>query len=265
MTAFDAICLGIIQGITEFLPISSSAHLKIFSQFFDIYIPNKAFDVFLNLGTVAALLVYFHKDAYKLFLGGIEFLCRKKTDNKIYFSVILYGTIPAGLILALIDNFLHVNIVSISIIAILMIIFSVILLFCDSKPCTKCEFSIRDSILIGLAQIAAIIPGISRLGACLSVSRYLCYSREDSFKFSMFLSAPLFIAASMLTFVKIYNGIIIVTNWKIIFIGLLSSFITGLLSVHLVYYFLKKHTFLGIIIYRIIFACFLLLHSRALF
>lgn len=265
MTTFDAVLLGIVQGITEFLPVSSSAHLRIFSQFLDIAFPSEAFEVFLNLGTVTATLIYFWNDVSELFWGGIDFLRQKNTSNRKHFVIILVGTAAAALLILSARKIFSTELIPVAIMPVLMIVFAVILWFCDSKPCRQADFSMRDGIIVGIAQAAALVPGISRLGACLSAARYLRYSRAESFKFSMLLSAPLFIGASTLIFAQIINGTVAVDDWNAALLGFSAALISGLMSVHLVYKFLKSHTLLSFVIYRIIFAVFILLHSRALF
>lgn len=264
MTIFHSVCLGIIQGITEFLPISSSAHLLIFSKFLGLPNQRYSFDVFLNLGTLTAILVYFYPDIYKLFYGFIDLLGNKKSNNRTKFLLLFYSSLPTIIILGIMQHFLSIDLDSPIIMAIFMIIFSLILWFCDLSPNNKKEISIKDGIIIGVAQIAAIIPGVSRLGVCLSVSRYLHYSREESFKFSMLLSVPIFLGACTLKLAKVISGEVIIENWNMVFIGCVFSFLIGLLILYTVTSFLKKHTWLSIIIYRIIFAMFLILHYRTL-
>lgn len=265
MTAFDAALLGIVQGITEFLPISSSAHLRIFSQFLGIAAPDRAFEIFLNLGTVAATLIYFWADVCELFFGGIDFLRRKDTRNRKYFTIIFVGTAAAALLILSARKILDTESIPMTITFVLMIIFSAILWFCDSKACRQADFSMRDGIIIGIVQAAAFVPGVSRLGACLSAARYLRYSRAESFKFSMLLSAPLFIGASTLIFAQMISGTLAIDDWNAALLGFSAALISGLISIHLVYKFLKSHTLLSFVIYRVIFAIFILLHSRTLF
>jgi undecaprenyl-diphosphatase len=129
--------------------------------------------------------------------------------------------------------------------------------WCDRKQSTKENTTMRDGFFVGIAQVASIFPGVSRLGACLSMMRYLRYSRSESYRFSIILSLPPVAGACFLKSIKFFTGQVIIENWNFVLIGCLFSFFFGLLSLVVVSAFLKKYTMTSIVIYRIIFGLFI--------
>lgn len=259
MCYIDAAILGIIQGITEFLPVSSTAHVELISQLFHLHDFGKNFAILLNLGTLLALIAFFWKDFCKLFIGGINFLINKKTDDRDFFLKILLASIPTVLIFGTAE-LCNIEIKSALISGICLIVFGIVLFLCDRCADNKTKVDKRDGILIGIAQLLSFIPGVSRLGACLSMGRFLEYSREESFRFSMILSIPAAGGACCLKLLKIIIGQIEFGNWSEAFIGVTTAFVIGLITLSLVVRFFRTHSFSLIIIYRIFFGIFVLFH-----
>lgn len=258
MSTAEAIFLGAIQGISEFLPISSTAHVILFSKLFGISMPDPAFFIFLNIGTLLALIFYYFRDVWKLFLGGIDFIFFKKSDNCELFLTLFLSSLPVFIIFGIAEIIFDFKLESPIVLALSMIIFAIILYFCDQKPTEKNKVNRYDSILTGIAQVISLIPGVSRLGACLSMMRYRGYSRTEAFRYSMILSIPPVVGACFLKFLKIALGKIIISNWCSVFIGCFSAFIFGLIILHFVNLFLKKFTLLPLVIYRIFFGILIL-------
>jgi len=209
MNLLQAIFLGIIQGLTEFLPISSSGHLVIFQKIFNFSTPPIAFDILAHLGTLFALLFFFRKDIKKIVQNlHQEIKSRKRGDyTNLLFSLIV-GTIPIviwGILLRekiniFFDSFLLVGI---------SFFFTAIILYITSfvkdskKEITK--ISPLDAIIIGIFQAFAILPGISRSGLTISVALYQQIKKEDAFKFSFFLGIIAIFGANLLQMPKILN------------------------------------------------------------
>ena len=256
MTAFHAICLGIIQGVTEFMPISSSMHLVLFSKLVGLQAQRHSFDIFLTLGTSAAILVYFFHDIVALFRGFCDFITNKESENRTAFFTLFVSTLPAMIVCGIVEFFFGLGFKSYRLVAVSLMFFAIVLWFCDTKPTTKDKISMRDGIIIGMSQVISIIPGVSRLGISLSAARYLNYSRLESFKFSMLLSTSFFLGACVLTFAKIFTGQINIENWGLVFIGTVFSFVFGLITLHFMTRFLSKHTFILFVPYRIALAVF---------
>ncbi|MDR3187279.1 MAG: undecaprenyl-diphosphate phosphatase [Holosporaceae bacterium] len=253
MTFLQAIFLGAIQGITEFLPVSSSAHLVILPRLFDLPYQGKVFDIFLNIGSLLAILIGFRAQVCELFLGLKDFLVRKKTANERFFITMSLSSLPVIVVFGIADIIFHVDVDSPMTLSSMLVIFAFVLYFCDRRAADRSKISRKDSLWIGAAQILSLIPGVSRLGACLSMARYLKYSREESFKYSLLLSIPPVAGACVLKSFKIFNGETAPECWPVVITGAVSAFVFGMASLRAVENFLKKHSLLAVVIYRILF------------
>jgi undecaprenyl-diphosphatase len=251
MTSLEAFLLGAMQGITEFLPVSSSTHVAILEKLLKIPPSGKFFDVFLNAGTLLAIAVFFRQQVIDLILGAMDCVIGKKTKNRSFLLTILLSNLPALIIGAMLEVVFCPSAVSGIILSVSIILFSIILYFCDRRPALKENISRKDSLLVGLVQPLAFIPGVSRLGICLSMLRYLKYSREESFCHAMMLSIPPVFCACALGLVKTIWRDSLGEDWSLVAVGSFSSFIFGLPMLFLVTRFLQKHTLLLIILYRI--------------
>lgn len=263
MTFFYFILLGLIQGITEFLPVSSTAHLNLIPKLFGFCEPSREIDVFLNLGSLLAIFVFFSDEIKFYFFGFLDSLkflkTHKKTENMYHFISIFLASLPTLIIFGIAEIVFDVKLSSHIMSSSFLIIFGVVLYFCDRNKVQKNKRPTKkDAFFVGLAQVLSIFPGVSRLGACLSAMRFLGYSREMSFKFSMILSIPPVLGAIFLKGIKflIYSFNIDVLY---LFSGVFSAFIFGIFALKLISKFLQTHTFLLIIIYRILFGIIFLM------
>lgn len=262
MTTFHAICLGIIQGITEFLPVSSSTHLMIFSELNGLPNNRHGFDIFLNLGTILSILIYYRLYIKNLIIGFIEFITNKHTENRSFFLILCLSNLPTIVVFGIAELFFDINFNSPFLLSASLIFFAIVLWLCDRKPETNKKITMKNGLLIGFAQLVSIIPGISRLGICFSMARYLKYSREESFRFSMLISIPPVVGACTIKLLKIFFGKLSIEDWSLVFIGCLFSFIFGLLSISIISNFLKKHSMFVIVIYRVIFGIFIVAYFK---
>lgn len=255
MSIFQAIFLGIIQGLTELLPVSSSAHLNIMPWVFNWTEIPDSFDLALHAGTLLAILIYFFKDWINLIVGGYKTVVKKeKSSDGRLFWYIVFSTIPAGVIALvldeIVDKFVDGNInLEMGIIAAALIIMGIVLYFVDfkAKDSTKLEnLKLKPALIIGISQaLAAAFPGVSRSGITMTVARANGLDRESAARFSFLLSAPM-VAAAVL--VKIPDF-----EFSVAFIcGVLASFIAGLLVIGFLMKFLKKGSFKIFAIYRVI-------------
>ncbi len=254
----DVVILGIIQGIAEFLPISSSAHLIIFRELFNIgsNIGNNvelSFDLALHFGTLLAIIIYFFKELWQILINGL--FNSKKEDGKLFWYLIL-ATIPAGIVGVLfedvVDSFFRKQL---WLIALALIIMGVIIYLVDKySKTTKNMQEIKwyQALLIGCAQVFALIPGFSRSGTTITASRALGINRNDSAKFSFYLSIPVVAGATLFSLIKDNTFTIISENLMVFGIGILISFLVGLLCISFLLKYLKKHDFKVFMIYRII-------------
>lgn len=255
----DIIILGIIQGIAEFLPISSSAHLIIFREIFGLGSNigsniELAFDLALHFGTLLAIVIFFFKELWKLLIDGLT-KGNKTNDGKLFWFLIL-ATIPAGIVGVLFedvfDSFFRKQL---WLIALALIIMGIIIYLVDKK--SKDDKSMKDlkwyqALIIGCAQVFALIPGFSRSGTTITASRALGLDREDSAKFSFYLSIPVVAGATLFSLIKDNTITIISENLMIFGIGILISFIVGLLCISFLLKYIRKNDFKIFMIYRIV-------------
>ena len=258
MKIIETIILGIIQGIAEFLPISSSAHLIIFRDVFGIgsFISGNmemSFDIALHFGTFLAILVFFFKDFWKMFIKGVT-KGYKDDDGKMLWMIVV-ATIPAAIIGVLfeekIDELVRSNYL---LIAISLAVMGIIIKYSDKLSSEKRSFKdmgFKDALLIGSAQVFALIPGFSRSGTTISMARILKINRSDAAKFSFYLSAPVVLGAVA---IKILKGemISLITYDPITFIlGVVISFVSGLLCIRFLLNYIKKHDYNIFMWYRL--------------
>ena len=250
------IILSIIQGITEFLPISSSAHLILFPFFNENPYQGRSFDVCLHFGCLLAVLFYLKKDL--IFYMKNLFHNKNKSLSIMFIKLMFIGTIPVivfGAFITLIKlDFGN----AIILIGWTNLLFGILLGLSDFKKITKKEINLKDAFLIGVFQALAIIPGVSRSGAVITAGRFLGYSRFNSSKFSLFLSIPVIISATTFEVVKLY------TNDEFIFsetylIGIISTFIVALTTIKLFMNYIERISLKIFVIYRVFLGLVILL------
>ncbi len=256
MEIYQSIILGVVQGLTELLPISSSAHLAIIPWMFgwtqnpEFNVAFEGFDVALHFGTLLAIGIYFFKDWLILIKGGFEQVVKKKktTEGKMFWYIVL-ATIPGGIIGFILDKFLEGTLSTPLIIAIALIVMGILLYIVDKKAKSVTDFenmTLKQTFLIGLSQALAFIPGVSRSGVTMTTARMLGVKRESAARYSFMLSAPIVLAAT------IFKAKDFVFNLPF-FIGVFTSFIVGIFVIQFLLNYLKKGSFKGFAIYRVIF------------
>lgn len=257
MTILQSIILGIVQGLTELLPISSSAHLNLIPWIFNWEIPD-SFDVALHFGTLLAIGIFFFKDWVNLIKGGFNQVVKKeKTQEGKMFWYIVLATLPGGIIGFILDHYLQDYLTKPIIIAVALIIMGIILYLVDKNCKSETEYkdmSLKQTFLIGLSQCLAFIPGVSRSGVTMTAGRAMGVKREATAKYSFMLSAPIVLAATVfklgdfIEYFKIAN----LTGMIAFVLGVLFSFIVGILVIKFLLEYLKKGSFKVFAIYRII-------------
>ncbi|RXJ70505.1 undecaprenyl-diphosphatase [Veronia nyctiphanis] len=257
MSNYEAFMLALIQGLTEFLPVSSSAHLILPSAVLGWADQGLAFDVAVHVGTLFAVIGYFRKEVVQMlnaFFGSI-FKKDRSNDAKLAWMIVL-ATIPAGLfgLLAKATDVIDLYLRSPWVIAVTCIVFGALLWWVDRRAtCQVGEYETtpKSALLIGLAQAAAIIPGTSRSGATMTAALYLGYTREAAARFSFLMSIPIIVLAGGLLGLDLLESSTPVM-WQPILIGVLVSFVSAYLVIH---WFLKLVTRVGMlpfVIYRIL-------------
>lgn len=234
--------LSAVQGISEFLPISSSAHLILISSFFELKTNSLLIDISLHLGSLIAIVFYFRKDLFDL------------NNNRKYLNLILFGSIP----LLIFGYILHSSeliylLRNIKVIAFTTLFFGIILFFSDQAKTEKnisTNLDFKSIIFIGLFQILALIPGVSRAGITLTAARFLKFNRVDSVKISFMLSIPALAGASFLGLQDLINQPLEI-NYLIIF-AIILSFLFSFITVKFFLNFINKFSLNIFIIYRIL-------------
>lgn len=252
MTAIQAIVLGAIQGLTELLPISSSAHLFLIPWIFNWTIP-ESFDVALHFGTLLAIGIFFFRDWIELIKGGYKSVVKKeKSRNGTMFWYIVIATIPGGIIGFVLDHFSEQYKESFSenpvVIAIALIIMGITLYLVDKKSKSNTSYeklTLKQTFIIGFSQALAFIPGVSRSGVTMTTGRAMGVDRESTAKFSFMLSAPIVLGATLLKFKEFAFSFEF-------FLGVLVSFLVGIVVIKFLLEYLKKGSFKLFALYRVI-------------
>ncbi len=265
----QAFILGVVQGLTEFLPVSSSGHLIVIPKILHWggVIDTLSFDVSLHLGTAAALTIFFFKDFLRLILHFFEKIFKdrknilKDPDSKL-FILLIVGSIPAGLMGILFQNFIEENVRSTLLIGITLIAFGYLLWYFDKIAKNKVnlkQINLKDSIIIGIAQAVALIPGVSRSGVTITAARFRNIDRETAVRFSFLLSTPAVLGAGLITSRKLLKDGF--ENYSIFIVGFLAAAISGIFAIKLLLYLAKKDNFNIFVIYRFLLGAYLIFYS----
>jgi|LakMenEpi03Aug12_release.lakeMendotaPanAssembly.Ray.scaffolds.fasta_scaffold255559_2 undecaprenyl-diphosphatase len=260
MSWFEALVLGAVQGISEFLPISSSAHLVLVPWVFGWKDPGMAFDIFLHLGTAAALILYFFIDLWGIFMAGLKSIIERRIGfevERMLFWWIVLGTIPAVIVGLIFGDWIEANLRSPLLVAFFLAAAGFLMFWIDSRyPSGRSieEMKGSDSIAIGLAQALALIPGVSRSGSTISMARLLGFNRHAAARFSFLLSVPVVLGALALEGRKVIGQLGGEMSVGYLVTGFLASFIVGILSIHVLLQFLKHASLRGFAWYRLLVA-----------
>lgn len=254
MSTLEVIILSIIQGITEFLPISSSAHLILPSAIFGWEDQGIAFDVAVHVGTLLAVMLYFRQDIANLTVGWIKSLGgQHSTDSKLAWWVIL-ATIPAGLAGLLAADLIETFLRSPWVLAITTIVFGLLLWLADAtakQQVSMEQMNWRQALIIGLAQAVALIPGTSRSGITMTAAMLLGLDKVSAARFSFLLSIPIIVLSGGYQASKLLSE---PTQYDIsgILLGMVLSFISALICIHFFLKIISRMGMLPFVIYRLL-------------
>jgi len=238
------ILLGTIQGLTEWLPISSTGHLKIAEHFLKFFTIEDLllFEFILHIGTLIVVLFFFRKDIKNL-LTALAHWDLKSEHGKLI-PLLAIGTVSAAIVGLLLEKYAANMIQSLSTIAIALILFGTILFASKTAKEEKDAISISTTIIIGIAEGIAIIPGVSRSGATIAIALLLGIKREKAFKFSFLLSIPAIIGAIGYTFIQEYGKLASAgLSWTEISLGVITAMIVGYFALKLLWKTLAKKKF----------------------
>ena len=243
----EILILAAIQGISEFLPISSSAHLIIVSNLYDLKTSSLLIDISLHLGSLLAIIFFFRKDLFDL------------RNNQKLLSLIIIGSLPLIIFGYILHTTELIHILrNIKVIAWTTLFFGIILYFADQRKINQkisTNLNIKSIIFIGLFQILALIPGVSRAGITMTAARFLKFNRVDSGKISFLLSIPALTGASFLGLKDVFNETIEL-NYVVV-IAIILSFLFSYTTVKFFLDYLNKFSLNIFVIYRIIISLFL--------
>jgi undecaprenyl-diphosphatase len=247
--------IALVQGITEFLPISSSGHLILLPKIMDWVDQGLEIDIAVHVGTLLAVMLYFHKDVLVIIKGFFDLCLRKKSDGRNLFINLVVGTIPVVIVGVLIKALIENEFRNATLIGVTSIIFGVLLYIADRKPDESSKdvvkMPLKDAFLIGLSQTIALIPGVSRSGITMTFARFLGYSRTHSAKFSLLLSMPTTFAASVLILYEMSETASDARIQDALLSGI-TAFVIGFLAISIMMKWLKKFSFTPFVVYRVI-------------
>ncbi|MEO8391375.1 MAG: undecaprenyl-diphosphatase UppP [Chloroflexota bacterium] len=272
MTFIEAIVLGIVQGLTEFIPISSSAHLIIVPwllQWNDPALTSLPFDVALHLGTLVAVLVFFAADWIRIIRAGIQSVVERKIgddpDRKLAWFLLI-GSIPGGiagvLLESKINDWFHtpntpIQSSAMIVMAIIIALLGAALLLAEKRARHNRkldELTLRDTLLIGCAQALAVFPGVSRSGSTITTALAVGLERETAARFSFLLSAPIIAGAGLKSLAEIYSasvsGGLAQSDLLLFPVGVIAAAISGYLTIRFLLRFLQSHPVNIFVYYR---------------
>lgn len=262
MNLFHVFVLGLVQGLGEFLPISSSAHLIIVPWLFNWPDPGLGFDVALHWGTLLAVLAYFWQDIWLIIKGFFHSLMPSTRDlqNNIYQKLawlLIIASVPGAIIGKLLEQKAENAFRSPLLIAVTISSFAIVLLLADylgKKMKNLDRITKLDALLIGIGQAVSVIPGVSRSGATIATGLGLGFKREDAARFSFLMSAPIIFGAGL---VALKDGVRGVSHAELI-VGFVTSAVFGFLSIKYMLRYISKHNYNIFVWYRLVLAALIL-------
>ena len=265
MTEFQALVLGLIQGLSEFLPISSSAHLALTPWFFGWQPGGLAFDVSLHIGTLVAVAWYFRREWVALTQSAISIVRQRsvKTTDEWRLIYLIVATIPAAIAGFLLEDLAETAFRSPRLIAINLMVMGVLLWAVDrfsrmDRPLDRMRF--KDAFSIGVIQCLALLPGVSRSGSTITGGRLLGFDRQAAAVFSFLMSFPVTLAAAVL---KAPDAFTPGTEATTIFIGIAAAAVSSWLAISVLLRFVSKHSFGVFAAYRLVLGAIVLLTLAA--
>ena len=265
MDLIQAIVFGVVQGLTEFLPISSTAHLRIVPEILKWEDPGTEFSAVIQLGTLIALIIYFRQDVYKLSLAAFDSLIKRKLmdtkESQMAWSIAL-GTIPIIAFGLIFKDFIKNEARELWVIGTSLIVLAILLYLAEkfSNKNTKInDLNFLQIQWIGLAQALALIPGCSRSGSTIMGGLIVGLNREDSARFSFLLGVPAILGSSLYELIELIELGITSDNYIKLIVGIISAFFAGYFTINFFLSFIKNYGILIFIIYRIIIGTIILI------
>jgi len=248
MTFFQSAILGLVQGLTEFIPVSSTGHLIIIREILGLdLIGTISFDATLQLATALAVICYFWKDILGLY------------KNRKLLLALIIGTVPAVIFGLLLEDYMDTNFRSIYVVAGSLIAGSIVFWLAEKFAKQSTEINFKNSLIIGLFQCLALVPGFSRSGATISGGLFTGLKREDAARFSFLLSLPIVLGSGLKKLFDIYSAGNLASIESSLLISCIFAFVSGIIAIHLLIKFLKNHSLNYFGAYRIVLAIVIIL------
>jgi undecaprenyl-diphosphatase len=260
LPAFHAIILGIIQGLTEFIPVSSSGHLIAVPALLGWSYQGKSFDAAVHLGTLAALLIYYRRDWARIISGFVGHIVRKTPYAKEdeaggrLFVPILVACIPAAIVGLAFERIIEETLSRWQFVALALVVFGLLMLAADrtGKRCREIgQMGYRDYLVIGLAQTIALLPGVSRSGITITAGLFRGLDRASSARFSFLLSTPVVFGAGVFALRSMLAEGMGASEWSAFAWGFVSAMASGYLAIHFLMTYLQKRSLTVFVVYRI--------------
>lgn len=261
MEIIKSIILGAVQGLTEFLPISSSGHLIFMRDILGVGQQNGlAFDAVLQLATTLAIVVYFRKEVITLAetLYKLLFKIEVGSEQKKMFWFVTYATAPAVIFGLLFENMMETLFRNSILVAIMLIVGSAIMYFSERHAKHHAELSNKKSFYLGLFQSLALIPGMSRSGMTISGGLFLGLKREVAVRMSFVMAVPILLGSGVKKFLDLLSGGGFSAVGVSLFFGSLTAFVVGMLAIHFLIRFLKNNSMRFFVWYRVLLAIVIL-------
>ncbi len=253
---FKAVVLGTLQGLTEFLPISSSAHLRIFPELLGWGDPGAAFTAVIQIGTELAVLIYFRKDIWRIGSAWVRSLYRPEyrghLDSRMGWFIII-GSLPIVVLGVLLKDVIERDFRNLWIIGTTLIVLGIILGIADrfsSDDKQLKHLSLRDAVLMGAAQACALVPGVSRSGATISMGRFLGYEREAATRYAFLLAIPAVVGAGLFELKEIPHGDN-AYGWGPTIVATVVSFIVGYAAIAWLLRYISTRSYAPFVLYRV--------------
>ncbi len=251
------VTLGVVQGLTEFLPVSSTGHLIVARDLLGLSTEHGlAVDAVLHLATAFAVVIYFRADLLRLATSAYAWVRGRavSASDRVLILALILGTIPAVVVGLLFQESIESSFRSPELVAYALLLGSLLFFVAERTARHSAELSVKKGFLIGLFQVLALIPGMSRSGATISGGLLLGMRREDAARFAFLLSFPVILGAGLVKFLELDSGGVLATSGTLIATAAVSAFASGILAIHFLLTYLKNHTLDVFIWYRVILA-----------
>jgi len=255
LSIFQSIVLGIVQGLTEFLPISSSAHLRIVPALFNWDDPGASFTAVIQLGTMAAVVLYFWRDLWRIvsaWLASLRDRSRRQDRDARLGWYLIAGTVPIAVFGLVFSDQIKTGARDLRLVGAALIVLGLVLYVADrtaKQRKTMEDLDTRDGVAVGFAQSLALIPGVSRSGATITAGLFLGYTREDAARFSFLLSVPAVVLSGLFELKDVGDGTS--PGLAPTLIATIVSFVVGYAAIAWLLRYLTSHSMLVFVVYRV--------------